>query len=164
MNRTNTLPRKTDYTQLDDATLEQAVIQEAIGILESRIRSSEALTKSEDTKRYCQLLLANEVDEYFGCLFLDNQHRLIQFEKIFRGTIDGANVHPRVVVRMALELNAAALLFTHNHPSGMPEPSQADISITRRLKNALALIDIRVLDHIVVGTEGCTSLAERGLL
>lgn len=164
MTRTTKVSKVTDYSQLDNAKLEQAVIQEAIGILETRIRKSEALTKSENTKRYCQLLLANELDEHFGCLFLDNQHRLIQFEKMFRGTIDGANVHPRVVVRTALELNAAALIFTHNHPSGIPEPSQADISITRRLKNALALIDIRVLDHIIVGTEGFTSLAERGQL
>lgn len=164
MNRSNSRARKTNYAGMNDAQLEQAVIQEAIGILEARIRKSESLTQSEDTKRYCQLLLANEIDEYFGCLFLDNQHRLIEFEKLFRGTIDGASVHPRVVVRTALELNAAALIFTHNHPSGMHEPSQADISITRKLKNALSTIDIRVLDHIIVGTEGCTSLAERGQL
>lgn len=144
--------------------VQQATIREAIGILESRIRHTEALTRSADTKQYCQLQLASEKDEIFGCLFLDNQHRLIAFERLFYGTIDGASVHPRVVVRRSLELNAGAVIFTHNHPSGITEPSQADISLTKRLKNALAIIDVRVLDHIVVGIEGGTSLAERGLL
>jgi DNA repair protein RadC len=148
-----------DYTED-----QQAIIREAITILESKIRTTDSLTRSADTKRFCQLQLASESDEIFGCLFLDSQHRLISFEKLFRGTIDGASVHPRAVVRRCLELNAAASIFTHNHPSGSTEPSQADISLTRRLKNALALIDVRVLDHIVVGTEGCTSLAERGFL
>lgn len=148
-----------DYTKTQKAT-----INKAIGILETKIRSSEPFNKSEATKKFCQLQLASEKDEVFGCLYLDNQHRLIAFEKLFRGTVDGAHVHPRVVVRRSLELNAAALIFTHNHPSGMTTPSQADIGITKRLKNALDYVDVRVLDHIVVGTEGCTSMAEQGQL
>jgi DNA repair protein RadC len=141
---------------------QHATIREAIGILESSIKNSEAFTNSDIVKQYCQLQVADKRDEHFGCLFLDNQHRLIVFEELFNGTIDGAAVYPRVVVRRALEINAAAVIFTHNHPSGLPEPSQADIAITKRLREALALIDIRVLDHIVVGSEGTVSMAERG--
>jgi DNA repair protein RadC len=97
------------------------------------------------------------------CLFLDNRNRVITFEKMFYGTIDGASVYPREVVRMALKTNAAAVIFAHNHPSGVAEPSQADEQITQRLKEALALVDIRVLDHLIVGDE-VVSFAERGLL
>ena len=141
---------------------QQATIQEAIGILESRLRTTKAFTSPEDVKQFCQLQIAHEKDEHFCCMFMDSQHRLIAFERLFSGTVDGASVHPRVVVRRCLELNAAALIFTHNHPSGMTTPSQADISITQKLKNALQFVDVRVLDHIVVGTEGCTSMAEAG--
>ena len=102
--------------------------------------------------------------EVFCCLYLDNRNRLIMFEELFRGTIDGASVHPREVVRRALEHNAAALILAHNHPSGIAEPSQADEIITRRLKSALGLVDIRVLDHLVVGDGETVSFAERGLL
>ena len=100
----------------------------------------------------------------FGAIFLDNRHRVIGLEELFRGTIDGTSVHPRVVVQRALELNAAATIVFHNHPSGEPEPSQADRSLTRRLQEALALVDVRVLDHVVVGSQGTVSFAERGLL
>lgn len=141
---------------------QQATIQEAIGILESRLRTTKAFTSASDVKQFCQLQIAHEKDEHFCCMFMDSQHRLIAFERLFSGTVDGASVYPRVVVRRALELNAAAVIFTHNHPSGLPEPSHADISITQRLKNALNLVDIRVLDHIVVGTESTVSIAERG--
>lgn len=142
----------------------QSVIREAIGILEQSAKHKDAMTNSESVKRYCQLQLAGRKDEHFSCMYLDNQHRLIEFVDLFKGTIDGAAVYPRVVVRQALELNAAAVIFTHNHPSGLPEPSQADIAITKKLKDALATIDIRTLDHIVVATEGCVSMADRGLL
>jgi DNA repair protein RadC len=102
--------------------------------------------------------------EVFGALFLDAQHRLIAWEKLFYGTVDGASVHPREVVRRALHHNAAAVIFAHNHPSGVAEPSEADRHITRQLREALLLVDVRVLDHLVVGA-GCTvSLAERGFL
>jgi len=143
---------------------QQLTIREALGILESKLRATEAFTHAATVKDYCQLKIAGAKDENFCCLFLDNQHRLIAFDNLFRGSIAGAAVYPRVVVRRSLELNAAALIFTHNHPSGVCEPSQADIAITKRLKTALELIDVRVLDHVVVSTEGCTSLAEMGLM
>ena len=100
----------------------------------------------------------------FSVIFLDNRHRVISFEIMFRGTIDGSSVYPREVVKTALKHNAAATIFAHNHPSGDPEPSKADESITQRLKEALALVDIRVLDHLVVGSSEIVSFAERGLL
>jgi DNA repair protein RadC len=143
---------------------QQATIREAIGILETRLRTTKAFTSPTDVKQFCQLHIAQEQDEYFCCMFLDSQHRLIAFERLFRGTVDGASVYPRVVVRRSLELNAAALILTHNHPSGLPEPSTADTRITQRLKEALALVDVRVLDHVIVGTEGTSSMAETGLL
>jgi DNA repair protein RadC len=146
------------------ANAQQATIREAIGILETRIRNTTAFTTPSDVKQFCQLQIAQEKDEHFCCMFMDSQHRLIAFERLFRGTVDSASVYPRVVVRRALELNAAALILTHNHPSGLPEPSTADIKITQRLKDALGLIDVRVLDHIIVGTDGTNSMAEAGLL
>ena len=149
---------------LDFQEAEQATIQEAIIILESRIRLSDAYTSPSDVKAFCRLQIANERDEYFCCMFLDSQHRLIAFERLFRGTVDGAAVYPRVVVRRALEVNAAAVIITHNHPSGIAEPSSADINITTRLQEALKLIDVRVLDHVIVGTEGVYSMAEHGTL
>jgi DNA repair protein RadC len=102
--------------------------------------------------------------EVFCCFYLDNRNRLIHFEELFRGTIDGTSVHPREVVRRALEQNAAAMILAHNHPSGVAEPSHADELITRRLRDALALVEVRLLDHLVVGDGECVSLAERGLL
>jgi len=102
--------------------------------------------------------------EVFCCLYLDNRHRLIAFEELFRGTIDGAAVYPREVVRQAMLHNAAALIVAHNHPSGIAEPSHADALITQRLREALALVDIRLLDHLIVAGPATLSLAERGLL
>jgi hypothetical protein len=104
------------------------------------------------------------LDIEIGCLYLDKRHRLIQFEELFRGTIDGASVHPREIVKLALQRNSAAVIVAHNHPSGIAEPSQADELITQRVKEALALVDIRLLDHIIVGDGASVSLAERGLL
>ena len=100
----------------------------------------------------------------FACLYLDNRHRVIAFEELFHGTIDGTSVHPREVVRAALKHNAAALIFAHNHPSGVAEPSDADRRLTRRLQDALGLVDIRTLDHFVVGDGEVVSFAERGWL
>ena len=102
--------------------------------------------------------------EVFACLFLDNQHAVIGYEELFRGTIDGASVYPREVVKRCLALNAAAVIFAHNHPSGIAEPSQADQRLTQRLKAALGTVDIRVLDHFVVGEAEALSFSERGLL
>ena len=145
---------------------EDAIIESAINILESRISYSSAsppLTNPQASKDYVKLQLATFEHEVFACLFMDNRNRVITFEKLFRGTIDGASVYPREVVKACLSHNAAAVIFAHNHPSGVAEPSQADIRITERLKKALALVDIRVLDHLIVGDE-VISFAERGLL
>jgi DNA repair protein RadC len=102
--------------------------------------------------------------ERFCCLYLDNRHRVLRFDELFRGTVDGTSVYPREVVKEALAVNAAAVILAHNHPSGVAEPSQADERITRRLKSALELVDIRLLDHLIIGDAGATSLASRGLL
>jgi DNA repair protein RadC len=128
------------------------------------LQRSDCLNSSASTRNYLRGRLRSYGREVFLCLFLDNQNRVIAVEELFRGTIDGATVHPRVVVDRALYHNAAALIFAHNHPSGIAEPSQADVGITRRLKNALGLIDIRTLDHFVVGDTDVISLAERGLI
>ena len=155
------------YDTQSPSTLSEAqksTIQEAIGILESTLQRADSYTSSELVRDFCRLKLAEEKDEHFGCLFLDNQHRLIHYETLFKGTIDGAAIYPRVVVRRALELNSAAIIFAHNHPAGHPEPSQADVAITSRLTAALQTVDIRTLDHIVVGSEGTISMAERGLI
>lgn len=116
------------------------------------------------TERFLVAQLRDRPYEVFCCLHLDSRHRLIAFEELFRGTIDGASVHPREVLRQALAHNAAAVILAHNHPSGIAEPSQADELITRRLRDALGLVEIRVLDHLIVGGNTCLSFAERGLL
>ena len=116
------------------------------------------------SRDYFKLRLDGLPQEVFACLFLDNRHRVLAYEELFRGTIDGASVHPREVVRRTLEVNAAAVIFAHNHPSGLTEPSQADLRITRQLKEALALIEVRVLDHLIIGEGEGVSFAERGLL
>lgn len=123
-----------------------------------------ALTNPRATREYVRMRLRDLPHEVFACIYLDNRHRVIAFEELFRGTIDGASVHPREVVKEALARNAAALILVHNHPSGIAEPSQADELITRRLKEALGLVDVRVLDHLIVGDGVCESFAERGLL
>jgi len=132
--------------------------------LESSMQRGDAISDPGVTRSYLKSKLRAYQREVFACLYLDNQHRLIQFEELFFGTIDGASVHPREVVKRALENNAAAVIFAHNHPSGRVEPSQADQRITERLKSALALVDIRVLDHMIVGDTEVLSFAERGLL
>jgi DNA repair protein RadC len=124
----------------------------------------EAISGPQDAKDYLKLRLYDLPFEVFSCLLLDNRHRVIRFAELFRGTIDGASVHPREVLRLVMECNAAAVIFAHNHPSGTAEPSQSDLRITQRLKDVLALVDVRVLDHHIVGDGEGTSLAERGLL
>lgn len=128
------------------------------------LQRSDCLTSTSLTRHYVRARMRRYKREVFLCLFLDNQHRVIAVEELFHGTIDGSAVYPREVVCRSLHHNAAAVIFAHNHPSGMAEPSQSDISITRRLKEALSLVDIRTLDHLVVGDAEVTSLAERGLL
>jgi DNA repair protein RadC len=128
------------------------------------MQSGPALANPRATRDFLRARLRDLDHEVFCCLFLDNRHRLIAFEELFRGTIDGASVHPREVVRQALYCNAASVILAHNHPSGVAEPSQADELITLRLKDALGLVDIRVLDHLIVGDSRCVSLAERGVI
>ena len=132
--------------------------------LESRLKRGDALASPGDTRRFLQSKLKGHGREVFACLFLDNRHRVICFEELFHGTIDGASVHPREVVRRALRHNAAAIIVAHNHPSGVAEPSRADRALTRRLQDAAALVDIRLLDHVVVGDGETVSFAERGWL
>lgn len=127
-------------------------------------RKGKAIRSPADTEAYLLAELATEPHEIFCCLYLDNRHRVIKFDRAFNGTIDGTSVYPRVIVRRALELNAAAVIFAHQHPSGVAEPSQADERITVRLKSALELVDVRVLDHLVIGGNSVVSLASRGLL
>jgi len=142
----------------------QSLITLAMKVLAIKHRAGRALSRPEETRNYLRLRLADYRNEVFGCLFLDNRHRIIAVRELFQGTIDGASVYPRVVVQQAMEVNAAAMVFFHNHPSGVAEPSNADEAITRRLKEALALVDVRVLDHFVVSAGESVSFAERGLL
>jgi DNA repair protein RadC len=130
-------------------------------LYESVIRG-DAITSPEATRNYLSSRLRDQTREVFAILFLDNKHQVIAFEELFHGTVDAATVHPREVVKRALALNAAALIVAHNHPSGVCEPSRADLQITIRLRDALALVDIRLLDHLIVGDGVPLSLAERG--
>jgi DNA repair protein RadC len=128
------------------------------------LQRGNALTNPDMTRAYLSAQLRGYSYEVFACLFLDNQHRVIQFEEMFRGTIDGTSVYPREVVKQALYHNAAAVIFAHNHPSGIAEPSQADQLITTKLNKALDLFDIRVLDHFIIGDGQPFSFAEHGLI
>jgi DNA repair protein RadC len=128
-----------------------------------RFQRGETLTSPQAAAKHLQVLIAGKDHEVFTVLWLDNRHRIIGHSDLFRGTVDGAAVYPREVVKDGLAHNAAAVILAHNHPSGIPEPSRADIDITNRLKEALALVDIRVLDHLVIG-ETTVSFADRGLL
>jgi DNA repair protein RadC len=142
----------------------KAVLEKAQAIISQRYRAgAPAMTSPRRTAEFLKIKLGALDHEVFGMLALDSRHRLIQYVELFRGTIDGASVHPREVVKTALELNAAAVILCHNHPSSVAEPSRADEVITTRLRDALALLDIRVLDHLIVG-DVVTSVAERGLL
>lgn len=132
--------------------------------LEEKLPAGTAIASSEDTLRFLTARLRDRPYEMFCCLYLDNRHRIIRFEELFRGTIDGANVYPREVVKAALGANAAAVILAHNHPSGVADPSDADRRITVRLKAALELVDIRLLDHLVIGDGVGTSMSAAGLL
>ncbi len=142
----------------------QAALELGRRYLEAEVRARPALSNPDKTKTYVKAWLRRFQHEVFACLFLDNRHRVINCEILFTGTIDGASVYPREVVKRCLELNAAAIIFAHNHPSGVAEPSQSDRQITTKLIQALALLDVRVLDHLVVGDQVVTSMAELGLL
>lgn len=142
----------------------QAVLEMARRHLAEQLNKSDALTSPGLTKQYLLATLRDLDYEVFACLLLDNQHRVLKYVELFRGTIDGAAVYPREVVKIALAHGAAAVILVHNHPSGIAEPSSADRAITERLKKALDLIDVRVLDHLIVGDGYCESFAERGII
>lgn len=142
----------------------QAVLELARRHLGEALHRGDAITSPAAMREYLSARLRDLAHEVFVCLFLDTRHRIIRDEELFRGTLDGASVYPREVVKRALALNAAAVIFAHNHPSGVAEPSAADRAITRRLVDALALVEVRVLDHFVVGEGAPVSFAERGLI
>ena len=126
--------------------------------------NTDVLSSPQDVRDFLTLQLANCEHEIFCCIYLDNRHRVMEFAEVFCGTIDSAAVYPREIVKQCLAVNAAAVIFSHNHPSGVAEPSDNDIRLTKKLIDALALVDVRVLDHLVVGRGVQTSLAERGLM
>jgi DNA repair protein RadC len=142
----------------------QAVLEMGRRYLGERLERGEALCSPAATRRYLSARLRDLEYEVFCCLYLDNRHRVLAFEELFAGTLDGAAVYPREVVKRALGHNAAAVILAHNHPSGVAEPSRADELLTLRLKEALALVDIRILDHLVIGDGEPVSFAERGLM
>ncbi len=146
------------YSQL------QAVMEMARRHLSESLRAGELLTSAKLARDYVMAQLRHHRQEIFAVLFLDNKHRLLAYEELFFGTIDGASIYPREVVKKALAHNAAAVILAHNHPSGVAEPSQADMRITERLQSALELVDVRVVDHLVVGNAEVVSFAEQGLL
>ncbi|MCH8071005.1 MAG: DNA repair protein RadC [Proteobacteria bacterium] len=131
---------------------------------EETLPRGEAIRSPADTETFLLARLRDRPHEVFCCLYLDNRHRVLCFEELFRGTIDGTSVYPREIVKQALAVNAAAIILAHNHPSGVAEPSQADERITRRIRSALELVDIRLLDHLIIGDGTSTSLASRGML
>ena len=142
----------------------QAAAELARRLMQEELRAGQPLTTPQATHRFLLAQLRDRPYEVFCCLYLDIRHRLIAFEELFRGTVDCAQVHPREVLRQALAHNAAAVIVAHNHPSGGIEPSAADDAITCRLRDGLALIDVRVVDHVIVGGSRCYSFAEHGLL
>ncbi|HEY7642212.1 MAG TPA: DNA repair protein RadC [Steroidobacteraceae bacterium] len=142
----------------------QASLELARRHYQEPLRTGATLSTPQATREFLQMRLRDLSYEVFCCLWLDNRHRVIAFDEVSRGTLDMANVHPREVVKQALSRNAAAVIVAHNHPSGVAEPSVADQMVTKRLKDALALVEVRLLDHLVVGDGVCESFAERGLL
>ncbi|HHF2995781.1 TPA: DNA repair protein RadC [Vibrio diabolicus] len=154
---------KTDHEYPFETSELNELLEHAAEALAVKYKREGTFTNQTKVKEYLKLKLGAHDREVFAVMFLDNQHQLISFEELFFGTIDAASIYPREVLKTALNHNAAAVIFAHNHPSGIAEPSQADKRITQRLIDALKLVDIRVLDHIVVG-EGCVSFAEKGLI
>ncbi len=148
----------------DGAVSELDILEAAEHILHARLVREAAIGGPEDTVRFLRMRLGALEREEFHTIWLDNRHRVLSVEQLFVGTVDGASVHPREVVKAALKCNAVACIFAHNHPSGIAEPSLADRSITRDLVQALKLIEVRVLDHFVVTAGDYVSLAQRGLL
>ena len=140
------------------------ILEAARLVIDQKMQRGTSFTSPAAVKEYLFAKLSGFEHEVFAVLFMDTQHRLIEYAEMFRGTIDGASVYPRERVKEALRLNAAAVIVSHNHPSGNPEPSGADRALTQRLKEALGLVDVRVLDHVIVAGTDTTSFAERGLI
>jgi len=148
-----------------DIISEGEVLAKALQIIESRLRKpGEAMSSPQVVKDYLTIKLAELEHEVFAALFLDGQHRVIRYTEMFRGTLTQTSVYPREVAKEALRINAGAVIFAHNHPSGMAEPSREDEALTKTLKDALALVEVKVLDHIIVGGTTTVSFAERGLV
>ncbi|KPC25337.1 Uncharacterized protein ABJ99_2485 [Pseudomonas syringae pv. cilantro] len=142
----------------------QAVMEMARRHMAESLRRDSAMENPAQVRSYLKALLRHEPHEVFGCLFLDSKHRAITFEILFHGTINAAYVHPRQVVKRAMAHNAASLILCHNHPSGITTPSRSDIDLTKRLKEALMLIDVQVLDHVIIGDGEPLSMVEKGLM
>lgn len=147
-----------------EADYEDRILAEARGIAQRRLSRLDFMRTPAAARDYLSVRLATYAEEVFACLFLDARHCVIAFEILFRGTIDGCNVHPRVIATRVLLNNAAAVILAHNHPSGVVEPSKADEVLTREIKEALALFDVRLLDHFIVGRQQVASMAEQGLV
>jgi DNA repair protein RadC len=143
---------------------ESEVLEAAETILRSKLERLGSIGNPRDSETFLRCRLGALQSEQFHVLWLDNRHRILEIQKLFNGTVDGASVHPREVVRAALACNASAAILAHNHPSGVPEPSAADRAITKELIEALSLVGVRVLDHLVVGAGECVSMAARGLM
>ena len=144
---------------------QERIVKQALNILQSTLQKNAVpLISAEAVRHYLKLQLANKLNEIFVCLYLDNRHRLIAYREVFFGTIDGAAVYPRVIAQQVLQYNAAAVIFAHNHPSGVAEPSESDKQITHRLIDALNLIEVRVLDHWIIAGQDTVSFSERGIL
>ncbi|CQI96506.1 RadC family protein [Yersinia frederiksenii] len=143
---------------------EDLILQQAQSIIENRYIRGQQLLSSQAVREYLKFKLAPLEHEVFSVLLLDNQHRVLTYQELFRGTLNAVNVYPREIVKLSLQYNAGALILVHNHPSGEPEPSRADREITQRLKLALDLVDVQVLDHLIVAGTQVVSMAERGLV
>jgi len=152
------------YYTITNPMSETDVLAAAEDILRRKLERQGAIGSPRDSAAFLRMRIGHLMHEEFHAVWLDTRHQVLAVDRLFNGTIDGASIHPREVVRCALRHNAAAVIFSHNHPSGNPEPSAADRAISARLRTALDLIDVRLLDHIIVGAQGTTSMAERGLI
>lgn len=154
------MPKKSETTLAS----EDALIARACTILDKRLRRGPLFERPGDVKNYLKLQLQGHQNEHFAVLYMDTKHRMMAYEVLFTGTVDGAEVHPRVIAQRALHHNAAAVVIAHNHPSGDPDPSTADRAITAKIKQTLSLVDVRLLDHFIIGQGDPVSMAARGLL
>lgn len=159
-----TSSRQIAETRLHAQMDEEDILQQAKAIVRKRFQRSHFLTSPDATRDFLTMTLATEPKEIFGLILLDTQHCVLGFESLFTGTIDGASVYPREIVKCVLDANAAAVILAHNHPSGHREPSQADRTITQKIKQALNTVEVRVLDHLLVAGPAIISFAELGLL